>query len=211
VPDEADECPNTPAGSKVLANGCALKGDCRTPRPGEQVDESGCAAGQAFILKGVVFEYDSTTLTADAKGILDGVAETLKSYADISVEIAGHTDNTGGDAYNLGLSERRSIAVKDYLTAHGVDAARMTPVGYGEAQPIDSNETEAGRTNNRRVELRVLDGEDGGATAATPAADSAAPAESAPADAGAEPAADAPATDPAADPAAEAAAGAPVQ
>lgn len=218
VLDAVDECPNTPAGAKVLGNGCALTGDCRTPRPGEQVDENGCAVNKAFILKGVVFEFDSTRLTEDAKKILDQVAETLKSYADVNVEIAGHTDSIGTDSYNLGLSERRSIAVKDYLTGKGVDAARMTPNGYGETQPIETNDTAEGQSVNRRVELRVI--EKDGAALATPDTSSssmepataveAAP-EAAPepaADAAAEPAQDSmepPATEPAADPAAESA------
>jgi len=159
VPDDQDECPNTPAGAQVLANGCALKGDCRTPRPGEEVDANGCAVDQVFILRGVNFEFDSDRLTPEAKEILKQVAQTLKAYPDVNVEIAGHTDSTGTDAYNLGLSEKRSIAVKNFLSGEGVDAARMSPTGYGEAQPIDTNETPEGQAKNRRVELRVIDDE----------------------------------------------------
>lgn len=165
VPDAQDECPNTPAGAKVLANGCALKDDCRTPRAGEQVDENGCAVDKAFILKGVNFEFDSDRLTEEAKSILDQVAETLKAYQDISVEIAGHTDAIGTDAYNLGLSERRAISVKNYLTTRGIEAQRMTPNGYGESQPIDTNDTEEGREKNRRVELRVIEEQNSGLAA----------------------------------------------
>lgn len=157
VPDDIDECPNTPPGAKVLANGCALKGDCRTPRPGEEVDENGCAVDQTFILRGVNFEFDSDRLTPEAKEILKQVAQTLQAYPDVNVEIAGHTDSTGTDAYNLGLSEKRSIAVKNFLTGQGVLAARMSPTGYGESQPIDTNDTEEGQAKNRRVELRVIE------------------------------------------------------
>jgi len=156
VPDEIDECPHTPAGAKVLANGCALTGDCRTPRAGEQVDENGCAANK-FVLKGVKFEFDSDRLTEEAQTILVDVAGTLKAYPDIKVELEGHTDNIGTDAYNLGLSERRANTVKTFLSGHEVVTDRMTPVGYGEAQPIDTNDTEAGRENNRRVELKVVE------------------------------------------------------
>ena len=163
VPDAIDECPNTPAGAKVLANGCALKDDCRTPRAGEQVDENGCAVDKAFILKGVNFEFDSDRLTDEAKLVLNEVAQTLLAYPDIKVEIAGHTDGLGSDAYNLSLSERRAISVKNYLTGQNVEAGRMTPNGYGETQPIDSNESEEGQSRNRRVELRVIE-EDGGNT-----------------------------------------------
>jgi OOP family OmpA-OmpF porin len=108
-------------------------------------------------LRGVKFEFDSDRLTPEAKVILNGVAETLANYAEINVELSGHTDNVGSDAYNLGLSERRSISVKNYLTGKGVDAKRMTPVGYGLTQPIADNSTEEGREENRRVELKVLD------------------------------------------------------
>ncbi len=74
VPDAVDECPKSPAGAKVLANGCALVGDCRTPRAGEQVDANGCAAEQNFILKGVKFEFDSDRSTQAAQLILNDVA-----------------------------------------------------------------------------------------------------------------------------------------
>jgi OOP family OmpA-OmpF porin len=157
IPDDQDECPNTPAGAKVLPNGCALKGDCRRPRAGEQVDEHGCALEHNFILKGVKFEFDSDRLTAPAKEILNQVAETLKAYPELNVEVQGHTDYVGTDAYNLGLSEKRSNSVKAYLVSHGVNGKRLTPVGYGKTRPIDTNETEAGRENNRRVELKVLE------------------------------------------------------
>ncbi|HEX4895921.1 MAG TPA: OmpA family protein [Solimonas sp.] len=157
VPDAIDECPKSPPGSKVLANGCALQGDCRTPRAGEQVDENGCAVEQKFILKGVKFEFDSDRLTPEAMEILNEVAGTLQAYPDVKVELQGHTDSLGSDAYNQGLSERRAIAVKTYLSGREVAADRMTPAGYGESQPIDSNDTEEGRENNRRVELKVLE------------------------------------------------------
>lgn len=157
IPDYLDECPNSPAGAKVLQNGCALTGDCRRPRAGEQVDQNGCAVEQRFILKGVKFEFDSDRLTEDAKLILNEVAGTLQAYPDVSVELQGHTDNIGSDAYNQGLAERRAISVKTYLSGREVEAARMTPVGYGEAQPIASNDSEEGREENRRVELKVLE------------------------------------------------------
>jgi OmpA-OmpF porin, OOP family len=157
VPDEIDECPNTPPGSAVLANGCALQGDCRTPRAGEQVDENGCAVDQKFVLRGVKFEFDSERLTPEALNILNDVATTLQAYPNVDVELEGHTDSIGSDAYNQGLSERRANSVKTYLVGRGVDARRMTPVGYGEAMPIADNNTEEGRDENRRVELKVIE------------------------------------------------------
>ena len=157
VPDYMDECPHTPAGAKVLANGCALAGDCRTPKPGEAIDENGCAANKAFILKGVNFEFDSDRLTADAKEILNGVGETLKSYADLKIEVAGHTDDVGSESYNLGLSERRANSVKTYLATRGVDVSRLTPVGYGKTKPLVEGTSDEDRAKNRRVELNVKD------------------------------------------------------
>ncbi|WP_238388320.1 OmpA family protein [Sinimarinibacterium sp. NLF-5-8] len=156
VPDAEDECPNTPPGANVLANGCALQGDCRKPRPGEQVDENGCAA-QTFVLRGVKFEFDSDRLTPDARNTLNEVAGTLQAYPSVNVDVQGHTDNIGTDAYNLGLSERRANSVKDYLEEQGVDGSRMTPVGYGATQPIADNNSEEGREENRRVELSVTE------------------------------------------------------
>ncbi len=157
VLDAEDECPNTPAGAKVLANGCALVGDCRKPRAGEQVDENGCAVEQKFILRGVKFEFDSDRLTPQAMEILNEVAATLQAYPDVQVELEGHTDSIGTDAYNLGLSKRRANAVKTYLVGRGIEASRMTPVGYGESRPIATNDTEEGREENRRVELKVIE------------------------------------------------------
>jgi OOP family OmpA-OmpF porin len=75
----------------------------------------------------------------------------------VVVEVAGHTDSTGSETYNQGLSERRANSVKDYLTSQGVTATRLSAKGYGEAQPVASNDTKEGRAENRRVELIVLD------------------------------------------------------
>ena len=157
IPDHLDECPNTPPGLKILPNGCALVGDCRKPRPGEAVDAKGCAVDQRFILRGVKFEFDSDKLTKPAEQILNDVADTLAAYPDVTVEVQGHTDSLGTDAYNLGLSERRSNSVKRYLSGRGVNGARMRPVGYGEAQPIADNATAEGQEENRRVEFRVVE------------------------------------------------------
>ena len=157
IPDHLDECPNTPAGLKVLPNGCALVGDCRRPRPGEAVDAKGCALDQRFVLRGVKFEFDSDRLTKPAEKILDDVADTLAAYPDVTVEVQGHTDSLGTDAYNLGLSERRSIAVQRYLGGRGVTTGRLRPVGYGESAPIASNDNAEGQEENRRVEFKVID------------------------------------------------------
>jgi outer membrane protein OmpA-like peptidoglycan-associated protein len=74
----------------------------------------------------------------------------------VTVEISGHTDNTGDYASNLEMSQNRADAVRDYLISGGVDASRLTAVGYGDRNPVDSNETEEGRQNNRRTDLKIL-------------------------------------------------------
>jgi OmpA-OmpF porin, OOP family len=155
IPDHRDECPTSPAGAQVLPNGCALKGDCRPPRPGEAQDRNGCAVADNFILRGVKFEFDSAVLTETARKILDQVGNTLNAYPDIDVSLDGHTDNIGTAAYNLGLSERRAIAVREYLVGRGVAASRMAANGYGVTRPLADNRDEAGREENRRVELNV--------------------------------------------------------
>jgi len=155
IPDYLDDCPNTPPGLKVLPNGCALVGDCRKPRPGEAVDAKGCAIDKRFILRGVKFEFDSDKLTKPSEKILIDVAETLKSYPTVKVDVEGHTDDVGTDAYNQSLSERRANVVKKFLAERGAVGANLKPVGFGESVPIDTNGTEAGRDNNRRVEFKV--------------------------------------------------------
>jgi outer membrane protein OmpA-like peptidoglycan-associated protein len=84
------------------------------------------------------------------------VAQTLSSYDQTYIDVLGHTDSTGSDAYNQALSERRAQSVSDYLAARGVARARIGIRGYGESQPIASNDTDTGRAENRRVEIKVV-------------------------------------------------------
>ena len=79
----------------------------------------------------------------------------MKDYSELDALIEGHTDNTGDNAYNLELSQKRAEAVKKYLTEHGIDPVRLTPKGYGDAQPIADNSTPQGRAMNRRVEVKL--------------------------------------------------------
>jgi OmpA-OmpF porin, OOP family len=157
VPDDRDQCPDTPAGSEVDENGCPPQTGCRAPAPGEPISLEGCATGESIVLKGVTFDLNSSRLTANARVILNQVADSLAAEKDVRVEIGGHTDSTGSDAYNQKLSERRALSVKDYLVARGIDSGRLAVKGYGESVPIDSNETPEGREQNRRVELKVID------------------------------------------------------
>jgi outer membrane protein OmpA-like peptidoglycan-associated protein len=104
---------------------------------------------------GLQFNLNSYELQAATKTNLDDLAKTLKKYDDTNILIEGHTDSSGEDAYNLKLSDNRATAVEDYLNTKGIKSSRITTEGYGESQPLDSNDTEAGRQKNRRVEVAI--------------------------------------------------------
>jgi OOP family OmpA-OmpF porin len=108
------------------------------------------------VLEGVNFEFDSARLTSPAKSILDRVAMSLAQWPEIRVEVAGHTDSIGPNAYNMRLSQSRAESVRAYLMERGIAADRMAAKGYGEDVPIADNSTKDGRSKNRRVELRKL-------------------------------------------------------
>ena len=105
---------------------------------------------------GITLAVDSANIDPNFRSTLDQVASTLAQYEKTYVDVMGHTDSTGSDAYNQGLSERRASAVAGYLTSRGVQSARLATKGYGESQPKASNLDEAGRAANRRVEIRVV-------------------------------------------------------
>jgi OOP family OmpA-OmpF porin len=117
----------------------------------------GCPRHDSITLKGVGFEYDSATLTAESRPVLDEVAADLKKYPRLKVELQGHTDSRGSDQYNLKLSQRRAEAVREYLIRQGVSPDQLTARGYGETQPKASNDTDEGRAENRRVDMKVLE------------------------------------------------------
>lgn len=103
----------------------------------------------------VLFATDSATLRPDLTRDIKAVAENLIRYPNSRIEVAGHTDNTGSAAYNQDLSQRRAVAVADVLRGSGVPNARITAYGRGEDAPIASNQTEGGRSQNRRVEIII--------------------------------------------------------
>lgn len=109
------------------------------------------------VLTGVTFATNSATLTEASKPVLNEVANGLKQHPRMKVQLQGHTDSTGSAAYNLGLSQRRAEAVRDYLISVGVPAAQLTAKGYGETQPVASNATAQGRAQNRRTVMHVLE------------------------------------------------------
>ncbi|MGY2131527.1 OmpA family protein [Hymenobacter sp. HD11105] len=104
---------------------------------------------------GILFAKNSSNLTSEAQSNIAELAATLKKYGDTNVLVEGHTDNTGSDAINDPLSQRRAQAVANYAQGQGVEASRFQTQGYGSRQPIADNATEAGRTANRRVEVAI--------------------------------------------------------
>lgn len=173
VPDHQDACAETPGGATVDARGCRVDTDgdgvydeddrcARTPS-GTEVDARGCPVlfeeeTTALVLEGVTFETNSAQLTSSARTTLDRVAESLIGNPDVRVRVVGHTDNTGSRAYNIDLSRMRAETVVSHLVAQGVAAERLEAEGVGPDQPVASNETAAGRQQNRRVELVRIDG-----------------------------------------------------
>jgi outer membrane protein OmpA-like peptidoglycan-associated protein len=103
----------------------------------------------------VTFKTDSADLRPDFFDVLNSVSLVLKEYDKTLLEVAGHTDNTGSDAYNKTLSEKRASTVAQYLTSRGVNSQRVITIGAGESHPIASNDTPEGRQANRRVELSL--------------------------------------------------------
>jgi outer membrane protein OmpA-like peptidoglycan-associated protein len=133
VYDDKDRCPNTTPGVKVDAIGCFTE-----------------------VTLNLLFEFDSAALTDADKRQLDAALSNLRNFppdiiGQIRVNIAGHTDSRGAEAYNQGLSERRAASVREYLAAGGFPGGQMSTVGFGETQPVATNDTDEGRAQNRRV------------------------------------------------------------
>lgn len=107
-------------------------------------------------LYGVFFDFNKATLKPESDPVLAKVAALMKTDAALKAEVQGHTDNVGGDDYNLKLSDARAASVRGWLASHGIDAARLTSRGYGKSQPVADNGSDEGRARNRRVELARL-------------------------------------------------------
>ncbi len=137
VLDGMDQCADTPAGVSVNENGCPLVAEIKSD----------------IILEGVAFTSSKAELQPSSFESLDKVVESMLAYPEVTVEIQGHTDNTGSAALNRDLSQQRADSVRAYLEMKGVAAERMTTVGYGEDSPIATNASKEGRALNRRVEL----------------------------------------------------------
>ncbi len=136
VPDKRDDCANTPSGARVDAKGCLI-------------------ANQRLVLRNILFETGSAKLTKSSEESLNKLADALQKQEEIQIEVSGYTDSRGSDRFNKALSKRRAQSVVDYLLQQGVSSSRLTATGYGEADPIASNNTVSGRALNRRVELHL--------------------------------------------------------
>ena len=162
VADARDVCPNTPRGTTVDVFGCTADTDRdgvpddRDQCPGTwgaEVDADGC---EPVRLRNVYFDIESAVLTAYARGKLDEAVVILKGNPELQVDIAGHADSSGPEEFNMALSVRRAEVVRRYLEQAGIDSARLTTRGYGESQPMGSNDAFVGRADNRRVELHAM-------------------------------------------------------
>ncbi len=143
-PDEADDgqAADDQAGDAVDAD------------PSDDTEEP-ATINEELDLDPVTFEVRSATITDAGRAVLDEAAAYLASHPDVTVEIAGHTDSDGESAENITLSQDRADVVKAYLEDQGIDGSRLVPVGYGETEPVASNETEAGKARNRRIEFII--------------------------------------------------------
>jgi len=128
VCDDVDQCPGTPKGARVGANGCWIIGE-------------------------VLFEFDKAVVKPEWYGLLDEVADILNANSGLRVILEGHTDSVGPEGYNMGLSKRRAEVVKAYIEAKGISPDKLASVGYGEEKPVASNDTKEGRALNRRTEI----------------------------------------------------------
>jgi OOP family OmpA-OmpF porin len=162
VPDHRDKCPGTPEGVTVDQSGCPLDSDgdgvydhldkCPDTPKGATVNERGCWA-----FKGkVFFDFNKSEIKSEADPLMKEAVNILEENPEMRIEIQGHTDSKGPEVYNQMLSEKRAMAVKAYLVKEGIDSGRLEVNGYGESDPIASNDTEEGRQKNRRVRFKRI-------------------------------------------------------
>lgn len=169
VVDSADQCPNTPKGAAVDAKGCPLDSDgdgvpdyrdaCPDSEAGAKVDDKGCYIEldeEVTIDLNLEFDTNKADIRPEHSSDINRVVEFLRQYPTAYAVIEGHTDSDGAATHNQGLSELRAKAVYDYLVnTAGIDASRLTSIGYGESKPIAGNDTAAGKQRNRRVSAVV--------------------------------------------------------
>lgn len=122
--------------------------------PGAKVERVGEGI-QVTFESGLLFDFDSDRIRPDAAANFQELARSLNKFGNSNLLIVGHTDSQGEDAYNLGLSQRRANAASAYLQSQGVPASRISTSGRGESEPVATNDTEAGKQLNRRVEVAI--------------------------------------------------------
>jgi len=167
--DPLDRCPDTPRGALVDKQGCPLMlkptgpvdsdGDgiiddndyCPDTPKGATVDDRGC-----WVLQGIEFETNKAEIRPEFEPELEAVVTVLKNNPAVRIQVQGHTDSVGNADYNRQLSDKRAKAVMEYLIQEGIDRKRLSAMGMGEARPIASNDSAAGRERNRRVELKPM-------------------------------------------------------
>ncbi|WP_116813136.1 OmpA family protein [Steroidobacter cummioxidans] len=164
MPAATEPVAPTPAPAPALVAPADSDGDgvldtkdlCPETSRGVAVDEKGCPQRGSITLAGVNFENDSVVLLSGSTVVLDRLVADLKKYPQLEIELQGHTDSVGSDQYNQRLSQQRANAVRTYLLNRGIRASQVVARGYGESQPISDNSTAAGRAQNRRVVMHVL-------------------------------------------------------
>jgi len=183
VYDGIDQCPDTSKGCEVDSRGCPIDSDgdgvcdgldkCPDTASGTKVNQDGCPPTEVeqretelletglIRLEDVKFETAKSNILSESHPALDAVGQVLSKWPQLKIEIDGHTDSRGTDAYNLELSHRRADSVRAYLLEHfpQLEAAQLTTKGYGESKPLVPNTSPENMTQNRRVEFTVLNKE----------------------------------------------------
>jgi outer membrane protein OmpA-like peptidoglycan-associated protein len=183
VPDGIDQCPGTPAGTQVDPRGCSMDSDndgvtddkdlCPNTQANVRVDKDGCPIEISekevelldkgrITVREIHFETAKADIAPESGPVLDEIGTILIQWPRLKIEVGGHTDARGSDAYNQQLSEKRAQAVLDYLTQKFPQIPRdqYTAKGYGELKPVATNKTALGMAKNRRVEFKVLNTEE---------------------------------------------------
>lgn len=151
--DRRDRCPDTPAGTQVNHMGCPLP---QYPASAPQPEPAATPEVITLDDQGqVLFAFDSAELTQGAQQRLQGLLPKLNDPGVASVKVIGFTDSVGSDSYNQRLSERRASGVAEYLISQGLAPNKVTSQGRGESEPVADNDTDEGRSRNRRVELHL--------------------------------------------------------
>lgn len=172
--DNVDKCPKVPG---VAPDGCPppdtdgdgiidAKDSCinEPETKNGYKDPDGCpdevpkeVKAFAGVIKGIFFDVDKDTIKKTSVRTLDNAVKVLKDFSDVKVEISGHTDSDGNREHNVDLSQRRAESVKKYLVDKGIDSSRLSTKGYGPDQPIADNKTKKGKSQNRRIEFKLVD------------------------------------------------------